>query len=267
MRSEDEGRTEEPSEGLRERARKEGRVACSADLAAAAGLSAGILALIIGAPPAARETDTMFQSFWGSVASAGKVNGLEEAFAQGFGHFCRLAALPVVAIFAGTLVAGLVQTGFRLFPAALKPEFRRLGRRSGAASRGRTESPGRLYETIRPFLRTLSILVAALATFPAGLRRIVAGAGNQPGEAFSGILSLAGQFGLACAAILLVSGIADWLYRRRLLFDSLKLTPAQQREEKRREEGDPAQKAMIRRRMRDRIAAQAIRKTGEGERR
>ncbi len=266
MRSQEEGRTEEPSGGVLAKARREGRVAISSELSVAAGLGAGFLALILGAPAAFREAELMLEGFWGAISAARAPGSLDEAFARGFGHFCRLAALPLLASVAGIIVSGFVQTGFRVFPSALKPDFRRLGGRRGIGGRSGESGPGRLYRTLFPLLRAASLLLVCAAILPSGMRSLLDGAGRGQREVFSGILDLAKNMGLGCVSILLAFGLADIFVRRSLLFDSLRLTPSQLNEERRNEGGDPRQKAAIRRRMQASTTIGAVAKTGERER-
>jgi flagellar biosynthesis protein FlhB len=265
VKSQDEGRTEEPSGGLRERARREGLVAVSSELGVAAGLSASILSLIFGAPAAAAEAELMLKSFWGNVARAGESEWLGDAFARASAHFLRLAGLPIAAAAAGILVCGLVQTGFRSFPAALKPDFGRLRGRTGRGGGEGGREPGRIYQALFPLLRSALLLLAAAAILPGGLRHLLSGAGRGQKEVFSAILDLARDFGLCALVILLAFGLSDCFIRRKLLFDSLRLTPAQLREERRNESGDPRTRAAIRSRMRGRMAPGAVAKTGGGE--
>lgn len=245
-------RTEPPGALRRRAAREAGMVARSAELPAALALLGGVAALaLLGASlwDAAGAVLRQFLAAAGSPERAAHAPGSAAGTAAGaaLGHVLRLA-WPVAAFGLAAAAGGiLAQGGVRLAPRALLPDASRVVPRWNRFAR-RACSVEAAFNLVKELLKVALIGAVAVAAVGAVLERLP-GAPLAAGGAVLARAALRGG-GLTGAALLALA-LLDYSFRRYRLHLRLRVAPRELREERRRQEGDPAVRARLRARMRE----------------
>ena len=245
-------RTEPPGALRRRAAREAGMVARSAELPAALALLGGVAALaLLGASlwDAAGAVLRQFLAAAGSPERAAHAPGSAAGTAAGaaLGHVLRLA-WPVAAFGLAAAAGGiLAQGGVRLAPRALLPDASRVVPRWNRFAR-RACSVEAAFNLVKELLKVALIGAVAVAAVGAVLDRLP-GAPLAAGGAVLARAALRGG-GLTGAALLALA-LLDYSFRRYRLHLRLRVAPRELREERRRQEGDPAVRARLRARMRE----------------
>lgn len=247
-------RTEAPTPRRLEEARTEGRIARSNDLSAAVGILAGLLllnalggSLIDGmltltrtlsdaADPTLSELPReLLQAFWLAISGVG----------------------PFLALLFLASVAGLaVQSGIVLAWKRLNPDLQRIDPLRGFQRLASPEAAARLAFGL---LKVGLIAAIAYFTLPGQLGRILSLGELAAPAGWSLATEIVFRFGLNLSLLLLVLGLADYLFQRFRLMQSLRMTKQEVREELKRMEGDP----MIKQRRRQIAAKLAMQRIAQ----
>jgi len=251
-----EQRTEQPTPRRRQEARRRGQIPRSPDLSGAAVLLAGFAALAAFGGTILADLASLAQSSIAAIAAAGAGGpaGIPSSLSGLAVHTLVAALLPVVVATAlAGLFATLLQLGGR--PAFTPPRFE-LRRLSPVAGLRTIFSLNAAFEAIKAVAKTAAVgAVALLAILP--YLHGLAGKVGMPPLAIGRTLS---QGGLALAekagAAYLLIGFADYLWRRRRIERSLRMTRQEVKEEQ-RQHSLPAE---VKRAQRRRAAAIARRR-------
>lgn len=235
--SEAEDRTEPATPRRLQKAREDGEVALSREVAGLGSFAGGLLGLMLAVPFAAE----MMRGFRGMMARAHLLD--PAAAAGGFAWLGATVALPVALLAGGGAVAAtLLQTRGLVSAKGLRP---RLSRVSPMAAVKRIFGAEGAIE----FLRT----VVKLGLVGAALWWALGDTGQLPGLMqlpAAGLLARAGHaaLDLALAAIVAFAGIAviDWLIARQRHLHRLRMSRQDLKEEMRESEGDPQVKGRLR---------------------
>lgn len=242
-------RTEAPTQRRREEARQAGQVAQSPDLSAAIILLAGLLALWFGvgnlAPGLLQNIRLGLSGF--HRTEVGKENIQEIAVSQ-VSRGLELIGVHLGLLFVLGVAAGFLQVGFGFSFGRLAWNWARLSPAEGIQRLFSWASVG------RALLLLLKVCVVLLVAY-----LVLNGRGNQLVALGEGPLSrsaveawgLIARLAVAIAGALAVIGAMDYLFRRIALERSLRMSRPELKEEIKREEGDPAQKARIRKLQRE----------------
>jgi flagellar biosynthetic protein FlhB len=232
-----EDRTEPATPRRLQKAREDGQVALSREVAGLGSLAGGLLGLMLAVPLAAE----MMRGFRGLMARAHMLD--PAAAAGGFAWLGVAVVLPVALLAGGGAVAAtLLQTRGLVSAKGLRP---RLSRLSPIAALKRILG----VEGAIEFLRT----VVKLGLVGAALWWALGDAGQLPGLMqlpAAGLLARAGQaaLDLALAALAAFAGIAalDYLVARQRHLHRLRMSRQDLKEEMRESEGDPQVKGRLR---------------------
>lgn len=227
-------RTEAPSARRLREARRRGEAPVSADLTAAAALAGGVVALALGGAACARSLAQGMRD----ALSAAPLSGPEPAAALARSGVALLEAVlvPAGGALAGTVLAGLLQTGFLFAPAAVAPRWDRLDPLRGLR---RLLSVPQLASVALGLLKAAVLLGVGVLWLRAAAPSLAALARLEPAglwRALPLVGELTGRLALAVVAL----GAADHLRVRRRHLRSLRLTRDEARRELREDEGDPA---------------------------
>lgn len=238
-------RTREPSRRRRDLARQQGQVARSPELTAAVGLLAALV--LIGA-----QGGELASALIRLVREPFEADGLLSAWIAGEGPAALVAHLratawalawPLVTILGGIVLAmlgaQLVQTGGLWAPGLLAPDPQRLWRGSGSGE----ELAGRLLRGLHGLLRALVVTSVAFWAIQSAWPLLASLSGLEaPGLAIASagrLQSFAYLMGLALLAL----GLIDFVGQYRRLEARLRMSPDQEREERKADDGDPELRA------------------------
>jgi flagellar biosynthetic protein FlhB len=248
-----EERTEKATPKHRERARKQGQVARSADVGGSLVLAGGLFALSLLGPGIGASVAAAFRTIIAQIASPSRATsaaGLRELM-HTTSSVLALAVGPIAGVCLATgILAGGAQVGFRPHPQALAADFKRINPLSGLR---RLVGPNAIFETLKAVAKIAVVgAVGALALIP-GLRVLAAEVGVSPGT----LSVILGRKALEVAqratfAYLLIA-VADYAWQRRRHEHGLRMTKQQLKDEL-RQHGLPAEVEAAQRRRRMQLA-------------
>lgn len=248
-------RTEKPTPRRRERARREGQFARSADVGGSLVLAAGLFAITLLGPAAVNATGNAFREIFGEIATPGRATtagGLHALLEVGLATIAStVGPIALVCLLAG-LLAGAGQVGFRPALRPLKLDFKRINPVSGARN---LFGPNAIFETLKALAKLGVVGGAAAVAIVPQMGALAAEVGLPPGL----LGKTMGSRGMAIAqhaafAYLVIAAI-DYLWQWRRHQRALRMTKQEVKDEM-RQYGLPAEVRMALRRRQ----AQAARK-------
>ncbi|MDE0230327.1 MAG: EscU/YscU/HrcU family type III secretion system export apparatus switch protein [Spirochaetaceae bacterium] len=225
----------------------------SPEVSAAVILLAGIGAAALTGPAIAAAGGELLRLCFGRVAAADDAAALAGLLPAALGHAGRLAAPLLAAAIAGAVAGHLVQQGLPIRLRSVTPRWHRIAPSWGRVGR-RLWSADTAIGLGRELLKVGAVAVVAALNIGAALRAIAAGAPTAE-VAYGAALRLAVQ----AAVVLLLLAAADYLVRYFRARRRAHRSVAQEREERRLQEGDP----MVRDRLRARTRALLVRTAAE----
>jgi len=241
-------RTEKATPKHRERARKKGQVARSADVGGSLVIAGGLFAITLFGPAVVSATQAAFREILAEIATPNKATsaaGLHSLMEVGLATLA-LTVGPIAAICLGAgLFAGAAQVGFRPAPKALGLDFKRINPVSGARN---LFGPNVLFEALKAVAKiTVVGGVAALAILP-GMKALAGEVGIPPGD----LGLIMGHRGMEIAQratfAYLAIAVIDYAWQRHRTERKLRMTKQELKDEH-RQYGLPAEvKAALRRR-------------------
>jgi flagellar biosynthesis protein FlhB len=247
--AEDEGRTEEPSEHKIRKAREEGKVARSPEVASALVLIAGIAALGLLAENILRKTAEMCVFFFSRAGSESAFNG---GLMRAFMGWLAAIGLPVLAVvFVAAILGNVIQVGFFFTAKPITPDFTRIAPRMGRWLQRSFASPEALFNFAKSLIKIAVIGVIAWLNITAALPSLTRLALSPFFAGVSLISRLAFRIILEAAIAFLVFAAIDYWFQRRQHMESLKMSKQEVKEERKMYEGDPLTRSRLRERMRD----------------
>ncbi len=247
----EEGKTEAATPRRLLRAREQGSVAVSRDLASLAGLAGAAGMLAMAAPGIAT---ALASTLAGILAHAGTITlapgdaasgAASGAGAPGLAAFAGLrAAAPLIGtvLFAGAAMT-FAQTGLLFRPSALTPDPGRIDPRRWFQ---RIASPDGLFENGKAFVKLALLGAIAWHVLAGGLPAIEGAALLSPAGLASRVRAILLALVLPMLAGLALITVADLLWVRLRHTGALRMTREEVRQEVRENEGDPQLKARFR---------------------
>ena len=217
----------------------------SPEVTAAVVLLAGIGAAALTGPAIAAAAGDLLRLCFGRVAAAGDGAALAGLLPAALGHAGRLAAPLLAAAIVGAVAGHLVQNGLPVRVRSVTPRWHRIAPSWVRVGR-RLWSADTAIGLVRELLKVSAVAVIAVFNIGAALRAMAAAAPAAE-AAYGAALRLAVQAGTA----LLLLAAADYLYRYFRARRRSHRSVAEEREERRQQEGDP----MVRDRLRARTRA------------
>jgi flagellar biosynthetic protein FlhB len=240
-------RTEKATPKRRSEARKKGQVARSSDLAGAVVLLAALGALTAFGPGI---VDGLAGSMRGMLADAAHPDKVSAAgltpLLQGAGMALALAVAPVaLACLLAGLAANVAQVGFRLTPAGLRPDPKRLNPIQGAKNIFGTNA---IFETFKSTGKVAIVgAIAAMALLP-NMEDLAALVGIEPPQLGSEIASMTAGIAWKAGAAYLLIALADVLWQRHRFDKQLRMAKDEVKREQKEESISPELRASQRRR-------------------
>ncbi|MBV9250711.1 MAG: flagellar biosynthesis protein FlhB [Acetobacteraceae bacterium] len=235
-----EDRTEQPTQKRLAKAREEGNVPVSREFTALAGLAAGVGAIALRGAPASRDLAVHLAPF---LAHAHDPN-LSAEHAVGIASIA--AARCAGPILAAVLIAGaaavLLQTGFLLHGAALRPRASRINPVTGLR---RLLSAEGLIEAAKALIKTVVLGAVAWHVVRTDLPALLLAPFSDPNLLVGRIARPLTRLGLAVLAVQVAFAAADLFWTRFRYTRQLRMSRQDIREEQKESEGDPKIKARI----------------------
>ncbi len=236
-------KTEAPTQKRKQKAREDGQVARSPDVA-------GWLAILFGTmllPWLVSSARTRLMSVTGSAATVmghPTLPGALGVLATGLRQFLLQAVLTGGVFMAVGVLANIAQVGRAASFKAARPRLSHLSPRTGFQ---RMFSPKAGWELAKQVLKL--VVLAAIAYF--SLRTLIADVAGKTPVTLGPLLSFAASsllsFVRTVALIGFLLGVADFAVQRHRVTQSLKMTKQEVKDERKDQEGNPEMKGRLRR--------------------
>lgn len=248
--AEDEGRTEDPTEHKKKKAREEGKVAKSPDVTSAIILIFAIITFAVAGQYFVNTMGEMVRYYLRLATEVDVVTDrvLDRAFIS---FFIRLVAPIALVCFVAALAGNLMQVGFLFTTKPLKPDFKRIAPNFVKFFKRALLSTEALYNLFKSIGKIIIIATIAILNIQGSFNKLLQLMKVSFMQSFQLIAQIAFSMVLQTAIVLLVLSLFDYLFQRKQHLDSLKMTKQEIKEERKTYEGDPLVKSRLRQRMRE----------------
>jgi len=230
-------KTEIPTPRRLQESREKGQVAKSTDLAAAAGLLAGLLVLnFYGSAILTGFMDLMCQSLSLDDAAVTGQFALDQCWRLAYRHIWAILAPIFIILFVVAIVVNLMQVGFLFVSKPITPSFEKISPLSGFKRLFSLRSAMRLVMSLS---KVGIITTVAYFTIKSFLPALVGLVGLSFTEVVACGANLMFVLGMRMALVLLVLALLDYAYQKHQMLKDLRMTKEEVKEEMKRMEGDP----------------------------
>ncbi len=230
-------KTEIPTPRRLQESREKGQVAKSTDLAAAAGLLAGLLVLnFYGSAILTGFMDLMCQSLSLDDAAVTGQLALDQCWRLAYRHIWAILAPIFIILFVVAIVVNLMQVGFLFVSKPITPSFEKISPLSGFKRLFSLRSAMRLVMSLS---KVGIITTVAYFTIKSFLPALVGLVGLSFTEVVACGANLMFVLGMRMALVLLVLALLDYAYQKHQMLKDLRMTKEEVKEEMKRMEGDP----------------------------
>jgi flagellar biosynthetic protein FlhB len=237
-------KTEDPSHKRLEDAHQKGDVPKSQELSSAFVLLGGTLVVGLMIGPAMANLTPMFANMMQQAALIPVDGGAIVALTGALGPAIALAvAVPFLFLMAMAVLGNIVQHRPVL---SVEPITPKLSKISPIAGFKRLFSSESLMNFVKGLLKVCLISVLMVLILLPRQDELDAILFTDLSQFLPAVLELAVALLLASAAVMIVIGVADYLYQRHRWFERQKMTVKEVRDEYKQQEGDPTVKAKLR---------------------
>jgi flagellar biosynthetic protein FlhB len=242
--------TEKATPKRRREARERGQVARSQDIGGAAIFLALIVALHVGFLAA---IDAAAKAFVVSLSHAGSreelnVHSVWGLFAQAMVPYAAILGIAFAAAIGIAILANALQFGFLFAPGLLAPNLGKLNPLAGL--KRLFLSTQTLVNLGKQLLKLVIVVLICWVAVKDQLTMFYALGHSSPREIVVSVEGLVFGIALRVGILLLVVRIADYIWERRRLETSLKMTKTEVKDEARQSEGNPEARQALRQRQR-----------------
>ncbi len=241
-------RTEKATPKRRGEARQKGQVARSPELSTSAVLAGGLIGVVAFGPKVATTVADAMESCWAQIAdgaavtSAAGLHNLESIVL----HALLVTVAPIAGMcLAIALLTNVAQVGIKPHTQALRPQFSKLNPVQGAKRIWGSRAGFELGKTLAKVLVVGGITAMSIVPM---IRHLSAGVGTAPMTLGSLMVSSAKSIVMRVLAIYVLISLADYLWQRRTLEKSLKMSKQEVKDESRNTDLPPEVRAALRRR-------------------
>jgi len=261
--AEDEGRTEEPTERKIRRAREEGKVAKSGDIASALVMLFGLLALFVFSGGIIRIITDMVRHFI-TVSVSGSSDMLVGFNVLG-SYLLRLISPVIMVCLLAAILGNVVQVGFVFSTKPITPDFSKISLNFSRWAQKAFLSTEALFNFFKSVTKIVIIAFLAYISIRNEIPRLVNATKLPLLEAMLLISGIAFRMMLWAAILMLILAVPDYFFQRRQHRDSLKMSKHEIKEELKETEGDPLIRSRLRQRMQEVLSFSMARQVPEAD--
>lgn len=237
-------KTEDPSQKRLEDAHQKGDVPKSQELSSAFVLLGGTLVVAVMVGPAMASLTPMLANLMQQAALIPVDGGAIVELTGAFGPAIALAvAVPFLFLMAMAVLGNIVQHRPVLSVEPITPKLSKISPMAGFKRLFSSES---LMNFVKGLLKIGLVGVLMVIILLPRQDELDAILFTDLRAFFPAVLDLAVALLLASAAVMIVIGVADYLYQRHRWFERQKMTVKEVRDEYKQQEGDPTVKAKLR---------------------
>jgi flagellar biosynthetic protein FlhB len=241
-------KTEKPTPHRLEKARKEGTIAQSREIPAAAALAMGVFAIGASGPAWRHRWAALWNEISGALVRIPRMEeGIFEPIQRSVFSLLFLFAPILVASAAGALAIGWAQSGFQFTPNLLRPKFSRLNPIEGFV---RLVSIRQWVDAGKTLLKATGFGFIAYLTLRVFWQQAPAMADLGPAGVADAAWALSSKMLWRCTAFFIAVAAWDYFKEFRRVNQDLRMTHQEVKDESRETEGNPQIKSRLRALMR-----------------
>lgn len=262
--AEDEGRTEDPTEQKKKKAREDGKVAKTAELTASLVMLFPLVSLGILAGYMITQLAQMINFFITSSTSIDII--VDRVPFQAFLNYFLRLTLPIFSIaYISAFMGNVLQVGFKFTPKAIKPDFKKIKPDIVNWAKKSLFSLEAFFNFSKSIIKIIIIGTVAYLDVRKNIPQLANMSQIPLGESFSFVAHIAFGLAVKAALILMSLSLPDYLFQRKQHLDSLKMTKHEIKEEHKQMEGDPLVKSRLRQRMQEILTSNMIQNVPEAD--
>ncbi len=246
--AEDEGKTEDPTEHKRQKAREEGRVAKSQDLNAAMVVLLPVITLIIMGPYIFRSLIKLITFFFERCTTESVFNG--NWFKVFIINFLKTVfPITAVAMISGILGNIIQNKGFLFTTKTIKPDFKKISPNFVKFFKKAIFSSEGLFNLGKSLFKLVIIGFIGYTVISSNITTMISMLQTSFADAVFFIAKTAARILVYGAVVLVLLSIPDYFFQKKKFTESLKMSKKEVTDEFKELEGDPMIKAQINRQM------------------
>lgn len=254
---EDEGRTEDPTEHKIRKAREDGKVAKSPDVASSIVLIFCIIALGLFGKSLLNSMGNIL-NYYISEVNGFSLNGRANLMATLVMQFMTIIIPILIISFIGGVLGNVVQFGFLFSSKAITPDPKKIVPNLGKFFKKSFMSAEALFNLSKALFKVGVIVVVSAVNIWVRIDELLAMLGQPVWNSFSYLVSTIFIIMIEASLIFLVLAVPDFFFQKKQHMDSLKMTKQEIKQEHKEFEGDPMIKSRMRERMREILSGSMI---------
>ncbi|MEL6347004.1 MAG: EscU/YscU/HrcU family type III secretion system export apparatus switch protein [Myxococcota bacterium] len=244
----DEEKNLDPSEKRKQEYREQGKVAKSQEINGTVGLLVGFGAIIVFSPQMAEESVSLarWSWQWTSQVTAMEEPGVPHTIRSVMNSLSIILGPPMLAMFLGSLAVGAAQSRLIIPKEPLKLDWNKINPVTNAQQKFFSSSP--FVEAAKGIVKIFAIGAAVWWGVKPHLGLLPALTYADPAEALEQMSSFALLVLLRALPIAIIIAIADYSYQAWKLYEQMKMSRQDLKDEQKQSEGDPQLKSARRQR-------------------
>jgi flagellar biosynthetic protein FlhB len=251
--AEDEGRTEDPTDRKRRKAREEGRVAKSADLTQATTLLLALLTVALFGKRMVLQLLSMLQYFLsriGEVSPTDAPTVIDRSIWRAFySYYFNIIAPIFVITFAAAFITMALQVGFVYAPKAIKIDMKKIAPNFSKYIKKTFLSIEALYNLGKSLFKVILIGIMAYFTIKLSSTKLITAPFGSLLPTAQYVLRQALFMMSVTAIFMLALAIADYFFQKSQMTETLKMTKQEIKDEMKEDNGNPHVKSLMRQKM------------------
>jgi len=250
--AEDEGRTEEPTEYKKRKAREEGKVAKTPELPSALVLLFGFFLLFLMSKSLFRNAIHMMEFYLNlvpDVVQSGE--NILFLWRPVLPILIKLAVPILGVVFIAALIGNVIQVGLQFSTKPIQPDLERINPNPARFVTKILFSRQAAVNLAKSIFKIAAITVIAFFFVKKDVHAIIQTVDMGVLQAMYLCFSIAFKLVMIISGILLILSIPDYIFQRHEHIESLKMTKQEVKEERKLLEGDPLLRARMREKQRD----------------
>ncbi len=262
--ADDEGRTEDPTEQKKKKAREDGKVAKTAELTASLVMLFPLVTIGILAGYMITQLAQMLNFFIASSTSIDIV--VDRVPFQAFLSYFLKLTVPIFTIsYISAFMGNVMQVGLKITPKAIKPDFKKIKPDIVNWAKKSLFSLEAFFNFSKSIIKIIIIGTVAYQDVRKNIPQLANMSQIPLGESFSFVAHIAFGLAVKAALILMSLSLPDYFFQRKQHLDSLKMTKHEVKEEHKQMEGDPLVKSRLRQRMQEILTSNMIQNVPEAD--
>ena len=261
---EDEGRTEDPTEHKIRKAREEGKVAKSPELAPSLVLIFSITTIAVFSRYILKLILEMMNYFF-TIATKTDVSGFNTLLPVFYSYFLKIFLPVALVAFIAALMGNLMQVGFLFSTKPITPDFKRISPDFARYIKRAVFSAEAAFNLFKTLVKVLIIAFLLYINLKMESDKLIHLSSQTLLFSLGYIAKIVFRIIIESGILMLILSLPDYMFQRRQHKESLKMSRQEIKEEMKQLEGDPKIKNMLMERMRELMNQNMIQNVPEAD--